>query len=86
VWFGAETVKHPSAAKDNDWLRLAVGIAQLSLAIWLLVAWLVGAPTWVLLILAILSFVTVGFSLLRWKRRRKGSKKAVIEKGERRLD
>ncbi len=47
----------------GTWLRTGLGISQLTVGTWLLVAWLIGAPMWL-----VLSLVAASATLLvaRW--------------------
>jgi len=61
--------RHPLSKQRDVWLQTAVGIAELSAGVWLLVLWLVGAPWPVLAALILLSFGLGAFSWWRWRRR-----------------
>ena len=53
---------------DRDvWLRTAAGIGQLTLGTWLLVAWLVQGPRWLIGALVVASAVLGFASLARWR-------------------
>lgn len=51
------------------WLRTAAGIGQLTLGTWLLVAWLIGAPSPILASLVIASLALVLLSRRHWRGR-----------------
>ena len=52
-----------TGAERETWLRAALGIAQLTAGIWLIVLWLIGASSAALVALVLLSFGIFGF---RW--------------------
>lgn len=56
-----------SSVGRETWLQAAAGIAQLTLGTWLVVAWLVYAPTPITVGPIAASFATVLASVIRWR-------------------